>query len=255
MVEKLLSLDGQVAVVTGGARGIGLATVELLLQHGAIVNIFDVDVKRGRQVEAVLQRDYGGRVAFLPVDVAIQEQVMNAVSTIYQKHRRVDILVNNAGISRPCPIDSLSLEEWNKVIEVNLTGVYNCCRAIFPIMKQRKYGRIVNISSVVAKKGTLFGGNSSYTASKAALLGFTKELAIEGAKFNVTVNAIAPGIVDTDLLKALDPEKRASLANYVPLGRLAQPSEIAVGVLFLVSKMANYITGEVLDINGGLLMD
>lgn len=255
MVEKLLSLEGQIAVVTGGARGIGLAIAELLLEHEATTCIFDVDVEQGHRVEAALQRSYGERVKFLSVDVAIQKQVRNAVSTLYQKYRRVDILVNNAGISRPCPIDSLPLEEWNKVIGVNLTGVYNCCRAIFPIMKERKYGRIVNISSVVAKKGTLFGGNSSYTASKAALLGFTKELAIEGAKFNVTVNAIAPGIVDTDLLKALDPEKRASLAHYVPLGRLAQPREIAMGVLFLVSKMANYITGEVLDINGGLLMD
>jgi 3-oxoacyl-[acyl-carrier protein] reductase len=178
--------------------------------------------------------------------------VEHAVRDVHDCYGRLDILVNCAGISEPGEIASVSPESWSRVIGVNLTGTMMCCRACFPIMKAAGFGRIVNIASVMALRGTLFGTNASYTASKAGVIGLTKELAVQGADFGVHVNAISPGITATEMLNALAEEQKAKLASFVLLKRLASPTEIAYGILFLVSRLSSYVTGEVLNPNGGL---
>jgi 3-oxoacyl-[acyl-carrier protein] reductase len=250
-----LNLQQRVALITGAGQGIGRAIALTLAQEGATIAVNDINPETAqRTVEEI--RDLGQRAEPFVVDITDFGRVEAMVGQIEQSFGRLDILVNNAGISRPAPIQEMSLEQWRAVIDLNLNAVFYCTKAVFPIMIRQNYGRILSIASFAGKRGTLFGDNVSYSASKTAVMGFTSALATEAARYNITVNAVAPGIVETDLLKSgHPPERRKQLAGYTLLKRLAAPEEIARVITFLASDAAAYITGETVDVNGGLYLD
>lgn len=250
---RLLDLSGQVALATGASQGIGEAIARVLHGAGAHVALLARSQDRLAALAAELRQsrpNAPGALA-IPTDVADPGQVDGAVGQVLETWGQIDILVNNAGIIRAGPYTEIDLAEWQRLLDVNLTGAYACVRAVAPHMEARGYGRIVNISSITAQTGGASGG-VHYAAAKGGLLSMTKTLARDLAPHGITVNAIAPGQIDTrpDLLT---PEERRRLEALIPLGRLGRPEEIAYGVLFLVSPMAAYITGATLDVNGGIL--
>ncbi len=241
-------LSGKYAIVTGGGKGIGAAIVKRFLDDGAAgVAIFG---RRLDQLQATAAEcdPSGERTLCIPCDVGNRQQVKEAVAQVFEKFGRVDILVNNAGITKDRIFHKMTDEEWDAVININLSGPYNMCAAVYPKMREQQYGRIVNIASVSA-----FGnaGQANYAASKAGVMGFTRTLAKEGGPKNVLVNAICPGSIDTDMLKAIPPEKYAHAADHIPLRRLGQPSELAAVVAFLSSDDASYVTGQCITVDGG----
>lgn len=244
----------RIAIVTGAARGIGLAIVESLAAAGARCVIADIDeAEAAAAAEQV--RASGATCIAAATDVSEEPQVEALMARVAAEFGPAQVLVNNAGISLPAPVEQTPLEDWDRVMAVNLRAAYLCAKHAFPAMKRAGWGRIVNIASFAGKRATLFGNNASYSASKAGVIGLTRALALEGAGHGVTVNGVAPGIVETTLLAALTADQRERLAGMVPVGRLAQPTEIASLVRYLVSDEAAYITGEVVNINGGLYMD
>jgi 3-oxoacyl-[acyl-carrier protein] reductase len=249
-----LGLTGKVALITGSGRGIGRAIALKLADEGASIAVNDIIADTAESTVLDI-RGRGGRAESFVADVSDFSEVEHMVDRIEDSFHRLDILINNAGISIPAAIQAMSLDQWNKVIEVNLHGVFLCSKAVFPLMVEQGWGRIITLASFAGKRGTLFGDNTSYSTSKSAVMGFTVSLAYEAAKHNITVNAVAPGIVKTDLLLALPEEKQLELADYPLLKRLASPEEIAHVVAFLASDLASYITGEVIDVNGGLYLD
>jgi NAD(P)-dependent dehydrogenase (short-subunit alcohol dehydrogenase family) len=244
----------RVAIVTGAARGIGSAIVESLAASGARCVIADID-ETAATAAAEGVRATGATCIAATADVSEEPQVEALLEQVTSEFGPVEILVNNAGISLPSPIEETPLEDWERVMAVNLRAAYLCAKHTFPKMKQAGWGRIVNVASFAGKRATLFGNNGSYSASKAGVIGLTRALAIEGAPHGVTVNGVAPGIVETTLLSALTVDQRERLTSMVPLGRLARPAEVAALVRYLVSDEAAYVTGEVVNINGGLYMD
>jgi 3-oxoacyl-[acyl-carrier protein] reductase len=251
-LASLLDLSDQVALVTGASRGIGWAIAELFAQAGARVALLArTPEPLGRAAEA-LRAEYGAEnILALPVDVAIEDQVNAAVQQVVDAWGRVDMLINNAGLIHFGPIDQVAPAEWQQVLGANLTGAYLCSRAVAPLMRQQGHGRIVNIASISGQTGGVSGG-VDYAASKGGLIAFTKALARDLAPHGVTVNAIAPGQIDADP-NLLSAEARERVIGMIPLGRLGEPREIAYAALFLVSPMANFITGATLDVNGGIL--
>lgn len=249
-----MSHSSRVAIVTGAARGIGFAIAESLATDGVRCVIADID---GVEAEAAAEqlRAAGSACLATATDVSDESQVEALMARVDIELGPVEILVNNAGISLPAPVEETSIESWERVMAVNLRAAFVCAKHAFPRMKRAGWGRVVNIASFAGKRATLFGNNASYSASKAGVIGLTRALALEGAAHGVTVNGIAPGIVETTLLAALTAEQRQRLAGLVPLGRLAKPEEVAALVRYLVSDDAAYVTGEVVNINGGLYMD
>lgn len=246
-------MNGKVVIITGAARGIGAAIAGRLAARGALSVIVDLALPAAQTVADEIVRS-GGRALALAMDVSDRRQVDATMAEIAQRCGSIDILVNNAAINYATPIEDVSDEEWERIFAVNVRGVYNCCRAALGPMKARRWGRIVNISSSAGKTG---GPISSvhYSASKAAVISMTKSFARHLADFGVTVNAVAPGAVETDMALLLSEDDRRRAAQAIPLHRLASPSEIAHSVAFLCSDEAAYITGEVLDVNGGAVMD
>jgi 3-oxoacyl-[acyl-carrier protein] reductase len=245
----MFDLTGQVAVVTGAGRGIGRSISLALAQRGAIV--VPTDVVNPGASPADAQVPGPGSVADVVVmNVTDSAGAEAAFGEILSRYGRIDILVNNAGITRDQLLMRMKREDWDAVLEVNLTGAFVCTQAVLrPMMKQRG-GRIISISSVVGQMGN--AGQSNYAASKAGLIGFSKSLAREVASRNITVNVVAPGLIDTDMTRALPPEVQAEWQSKVPLGRFGTPEEIAAAVCFLASREASYITGQVLAVNGGM---
>ncbi len=245
------SLSGKVAIVTGGAQGIGRAIAEVLAKHGADVAIADLDPGRAQDaVKAVEQ--LGRRAMAVKVNVAEAADAKAMVDQVVKEWGKIDILVNNAGITRDGLLLRMREEDWNLVLQVNLTGTFNCTKAALQPMTKQRYGRIVNIASIVGVMGN--AGQANYAASKGAVIGFTKTVAREYASRNVTVNAVAPGFIDTAMTQGLSPEVKETLYKQIPLGRLGQANDVAEAVRFLVSDEASYITGQVLHVNGGMLM-
>lgn len=239
-------------MVTGGGRGIGRAISELLAQQGAIVAVCDVSKENADSVAQSINAK-GGQATSYELDVRNYEAVKGVVTDIQSKYGRVDFLVNNAGILYPTKIESLTPAEWQEVIDVNLTGVFNCSLAVFPIMKHQGRGAIVNISSSAGRSTSDLGG-VHYTASKAGVLGLTRHFAKEGGP-EIRVNAVCPGLIETPMsAKFGTPERLEEVRNRLPLKRLGKPEEVASLVVFLLSDNSSYITGESIEIDGGELM-
>ncbi len=251
-MSEFLSLSGRVAVVTGASRGIGKAVALELGRRGAAVVInYNKSPEGAEQVVNEIQAA-GGKAAAFQADVssvaAAQALIKFAVDTFGDLH----ILVNNAGITRDMLIMLMSEEDWDAVIDTNLKSTFNCSKAAVKHMMRKRYGRIINMASISGQMGN--GGQTNYSASKAGQIGFTKALAREVSSRSITVNAIAPGFVDTEILNAMAPETLEAAIKMVPLARLAKPEEIGYAVAFLASDQAAYITGQVLGVDGGTAM-
>ena len=245
-------LAGQVAFVTGGATGIGLAIATVLAARGASVAVFNRNRERA---EAAVQglRDAGGDAHAFPADIADTASVDAAFGAALKQLGRVDILVNNAGLTRDGLFMRMSDEQWTQVIDTNLTGAFRCTRAVARSMMKARSGRIVNVSSVVGLMGN--AGQANYAASKAGLLGFTKALARELASRGITVNAVCPGYIETDMTGQLPDAVKSELLSKIPLGRLGATTEVAEVIAFLVSPRAGYITGQTWTVDGGMVME
>ncbi len=246
----MIELPGKVALVTGGTRGIGQAIAAKLAAGGARVGIVGRDTERARSAAGALG---GPRAAHgWGADVADPSQVKQVIADAEHELGPIDILVNNAGLTRDGVIVRMSDEAWDAVLDVNLRGAFNTIRAVSRGMMKRRAGRIINVTSIVGLTGNR--GQANYAASKAGLVGLTKAVAKELASRNILVNAVAPGFIDTDMTKDLPEEARAALLDQIPLGRLGSPADVADVVTFLASDMAGYITGQVLVVDGGMVM-
>lgn len=248
----MFELSGKVAVVTGGSRGIGRAAAEALASQGAKVVLTYVRGEEAARQAAEQIRSNGGEVDLAQFDVADYDACEKALSDIAKKHGRVDILVSSAGISIDALMLRLKEEDLDRTLAVNLKGSIACARAALKVMMRQRWGRVIFVSSVVGEAGN--AGQTAYAASKAALLGVTKSLAKEYASRNVTVNAVTPGYIETDMTAALTDEQRAAMLQGVPLARPGRAADVAAAVAFLASEEAGYITGHALRVNGGMYM-
>jgi 3-oxoacyl-[acyl-carrier protein] reductase len=246
----MFDLSGKVAIVTGASRGIGRASAELLAKRGAhVVAAARADNAAG--TVAGIQAA-GGSAEAASVDVTDAAAIEAMVAGALERHGRIDILVNNAGVTRDQLLLRMKRDEWDQVIATNLTAAFVCAQAVLrPMVKQRR-GRIVSISSVVGQTGN--AGQANYAASKAGLIGFSRALAREVASRNITVNVVAPGLIDTDMTRALAAKVQGDWTSQIPLGRLGETTDVAAAVCFLASDEASYITGQVLAVNGGMYM-
>ncbi len=243
-----IDLSGKVAVVTGGSRGIGRDIAEALVAAGAKVAIFGRDLERAQAAATGM----GGGALAVRCDVGESEAVADAIETVEEALGPIDVLVNNAGITRDNLLARLSEDDWDAVLNANLKGAFHLMKATTRGMMKRRSGRVINITSVVGLTGNK--GQANYAASKAGMIGLTKAVAKELASRNVLINAIAPGFIDTDMTRELPEAARDALLTQIPLGRLGSGSEVAGAVLFLASDLAGYITGQVLVVDGGMIM-
>ncbi len=247
-----MTLAGKVALVTGGSRGIGRAIAMTLAKHGADVAInYAGNTAAAEAVKAEIEA-MGRRAILCQCSVADSEAVASMVKDVVKELGRLDILVNNAGITRDGLIMRMKYDDWDAVLATNLKGVFNCSKAVMRPMMKQKGGKIVNMASVVGEMGN--AGQANYAAAKAGVIGLTKSLAKEVASRDITVNAVAPGFIATDMTSVLTDEQKAEMEKTIPLGRQGLPQDVANAVLFLVSEDAAYITGQVLNVDGGMVM-
>jgi 3-oxoacyl-[acyl-carrier protein] reductase len=242
-----MRLKDKIALITGGANGIGLATSERFAKEGAKIILWDVSGK-GNEVAERLKEE-GHEVIFKKISVTNQDEVLQAVDEALRHFGRIDILINNAGITRDRTLLKMSKQEWDDVLAVNLTGVFNCTQAVAPIMKEQNYGRIVSASSNVAIRGNF--GQTNYVATKSAIIGMTKVWAMELGRYGITVNCIAPGFITTAMTDLMPEEVRNQSLSQIPLGHWGVPDDIANGYLYLASDEASFVNGICLTIDGG----
>jgi len=242
-----MRLKNKVALITGGANGIGLATTERFAKEGAKIILWDVS-DQGNEIADRLKME-GHEIIFKKVSVTNQDEVQKAMTEAQVHFGRIDILINNAGITRDRTLLKMTMQEWDDVISVNLTGVFICTQAIAPIMKEQNYGRIVSASSNVAIRGNF--GQTNYVATKSAIIGMTKVWAMELGRYNITVNCIAPGFITTAMTEAMPEEVRNQTIPHIPLGKWGVPDDIANGYLYLASDEASFVSGICLTIDGG----
>ncbi|MDR7865403.1 MAG: 3-oxoacyl-[acyl-carrier-protein] reductase [Sporomusaceae bacterium] len=245
-------LDGKVAIVTGASRGIGRATALRLAQEGAkvVVNYAGNLAAAEKTVDDIKQA--GGDAILFQADVADPQAAGELVKAATAAFGRIDILVNNAGITRDNLLVFMKEDDWDAVMNTNLKGVFNCTKAVAKTMIKQRAGRIINLTSVVGIMGN--AGQTNYAAAKAGVIGFTKSAAKELAARGITVNAVAPGYITTDMSAAIPEQAKADLAQKIPLSRLGKPEDVADAVLFLASEAANYITGQTINVDGGMVM-
>ena len=246
----MLDLSGKVAIVTGASRGIGRAVAVSLAARGAQV----VAAARGDHAASTVEaiQSAGGRADLVSVDVTDAASVAAMVGGAFERHGRIDVLVNNAGIARDQLLMRMKREDWDQVVATNLTAAFVCVQAVIKTMIKQRSGRIISVSSVVGQSGN--AGQTNYAASKAGLIGFSKALAREVASRKITVNVVAPGLIDTDMTRDLTDKAQDDWASQIPLGRLGSTEDVAGAVCFLASDEAAYITGHVLAVNGGMYM-
>jgi 3-oxoacyl-[acyl-carrier protein] reductase len=244
-----LSLEGRVALVTGAGRGIGKAVAQTLAAAGAQVALLSRTETNAQEVAHAIETA-GGRALAFGGDVAAPSTVETVIEQTLKHWERLDIVVNNAGITRDTLLLRMKDEDWDAVLQTNLKGAFLCSRAALKPMMRQRWGRIVNISSVVGLTGN--AGQANYAASKAALIAFTKSVALEMGSRGITCNAVAPGLIETDMTQAMPPQAREYALQRIPVGRFGTPEDIAYGVLYLCSDYAAYITGQVFVIDGGL---
>ena len=243
-------LTGRVALVTGASRGIGRAIAMRLAADGATV----VAAARGTNANDTANaiRSAGGAAESIALDVTDAAAIEQSIAGILERHGRIDVLVNNAGITRDTLLLRMKRDDWDSVLQTNLTAAFACAQAVLKPMIKQRAGRIINITSVVGQSGN--AGQANYAASKAGLIGFTKALALEVASRNITVNAVAPGLIDTDMTRAISGGAHEDWASRIPLKRLGTADDVAAAVSFLASDEASYITGHVLAVNGGMYL-
>jgi 3-oxoacyl-[acyl-carrier protein] reductase len=247
-----MMLEGKIALVTGGSRGIGRAIALLLAERGAKVALnYNRNLEEANAVAAAIESK-GGQALVVQGDVSIAAEAQGLVEQTIKTYGRIDILVNNAGITRDTLMMRMSETDWDAVLDTNLKGAYLCAKAVLRPMLKSKGGRIINISSVSGQAGS--GGQANYSAAKAGLIGFTKALAREVGSRGITVNAVAPGFIETDMTNALSAEFKQKIQDQIPLERFGKQEDVAEAVAFLASDAANYITGQVLAVNGGMVM-
>lgn len=247
----MTDLKGKVAVVTGASRGIGKAIALCLAEGEADLVVTATTIESARKVAAEVGK-LGRKALPLAVDVADFHQAEELVKASLAEFPRLDVLVNNAGITKDNLLIRMNQQQWDDVIEVNLKGTFNCIRAATKTLMKQRQGKIINITSVVGIMGN--AGQANYCASKAGVIGLTKSVARELAGRNIQVNAVAPGFIATDMTEALPEEVRENLNTAIPLARIGQPSEVAAAVAFLASDESNYITGQVINVDGGMVM-
>jgi len=249
-MNDMFSLSGKIAIVTGGSRGLGKAIALGLAKSGADVVIADILDKESKETAKEIER-MERRSLFVKTDVTKKKDVENMVKKTVEKFERIDVLVNNAGIYRATPMESAEENEWDKIMDVNLKGQFLCAKSVGEQMIRQKSGRIINIASVAGEFA--FGQSAAYNSSKAGVILFTKTLAIEWAKHNIQVNAIAPGVFETSMTSGLlkDEGFKGMIRNRVPLGRSGEPNELVGAAIFLASDASSYVTGSVITIDGG----
>ncbi len=251
-MTEFLSLKDRAAVVTGGAQGIGRAIVELLAQHGASVMVADLIADKAEETAKEIAAKTGRKIVAQSVNVSDNASAKAMIDSAIEQLGKVDILVNNAGITRDNLIVRITEADWDAVLDINLKGAFNCSQAAVRSMMKQRYGRIVNLSSVSGVSGQ--AGQTNYSSSKAGLIGFTKALAKEVGSRNITVNAVAPGFIETRLTVNLPQELKDASIKLTPMGRFGKPEDIANAVAYLVSEEASFITGVVLQVDGGMVM-
>ena len=245
-------LDGKTALVTGASRGIGRAIAIRLASEGAAVAInYAGNVKAAEEVKAVIEAA-GGRAMLVQADVADSTAVDAMIKAVIEAFGQIDILVNNAGITRDGLLMRMKEEDWDAVINTNLKGIFHCTKAVSKLMMKKRYGRIVNTASVVGLIGN--AGQSNYAAAKAGVIGFSKSMSRELASRGITVNMVAPGFIDTDMTAVLPDKVREAMVADIPLGKIGTPENVADAVVFLVSDQASYITGQTINVDGGMVM-
>lgn len=245
-------LENKGAVVTGGSRGIGRAVAEALAAEGATVAVIYAGNTKAAEDTVRAIEEAGGKAFAVQCDVADEAAVTDMVKMVHEKLGTIDVFVNNAGITRDGLLMRMKREDWDAVLSTNLTGVYNCTKAVTKIMMKQRSGSIINMTSVVGETGN--AGQANYAAAKAGVIGFTKSVAKELASRNIRVNAVAPGCIDTDMTAVLSDVVKEEMIKSIPLGRTAAPEEVAQAVVFLASQKAGYITGQTLNVDGGMVM-
>lgn len=248
-----MKLKDRVAIITGAARGIGKAIALTFIREGAKVALVDIDQKQLEALKNEIEKREGESVN-ISCDITKSPEVQAMVSQVKRAFGRIDILVNNAGIIRRGTIETVTEEDWDRVIAVNLKGTFNCCKATFETMKQQRYGKIVSISSISGKLGDITSA-PGYGPSKAGIDALSKTLAKQLAPYGINVNVVSPHAIETEMSAQWSEERRKEIIASIPLGRLGKPEDVAEAVLFLASDEASFITGEILDVNGGALMD
>lgn len=245
--------NGEVAIITGSARGIGRAIAERFCKEGAKAAIVDVNEEEGTLCAQSIRAATGGDAQFFKCNVMSVDEIMGCIKSVAEKFGHIDILVNNAGILHTTPIEDMTEEEWDRIMAINLKSVFFMTQQVIPYMKESGKGSILNISSLAGRMGGYANG-LGYTASKAGIIGLTYGFANRLAKYDINVNAIAPGTTKTDILKDIPKDKLAELKSSIPLGRFGKPEDMANAAVFLTSSQANFITGTVLDVNGGMFV-
>lgn len=252
----MLDFNGQVIIVTGSGspKGIGKTIAKTFAKQGGTVIIADMNTEGVKNTVAEIESE-GGKAFGIELNVTDKESVDNMVKTVMDKYGRIDVLVNNAGISQKVTVEDMTLDDMKRIFNVNMFGLFLCTQACMKPMREAKYGRIVNLSSVSGKRGGGVFGGAHYSASKAAVLAFSKNLSREISADGVTINSVCPGLINTEIWKSLPKEDADKVIDGIPMGRPGETQEVANAIVFLASKEASYITGEEIDINGGSHMD